>query len=176
MPGALSKRRSVDEWTAPAATGWPAHSPDRTLDAVPAQREVTRAGDTLRRHSIAVGAKASTRTQLRAHARQVLADWQAHLERDGQPRTVYQLHDDRGRLLYVGSSDHLAERLRQHAKRQPWWDQVAHRTVEEYPNAEAAIVAERDLIVRHAPLHNRHVPRAEPTIVLAARTYLDHTA
>ena len=175
MPGALSKRRTFGEYTAPAAVGWPA-GPARALAELPANRAVTKAGEILRRHSVSVGAKASSRAELRAHARRALDDWQAHLARRDQPRVVYQLHDTRGRLLYVGSTDHLAERLRQHAKRQTWWDQVTHRTIEAFPNREAAVVRERDIIVRNAPLHNRTQPRPEPTIVIAARTYLESTS
>lgn len=70
------------------------------------------------------------------------------------PTSVYRLFDAAGRLLYVGMSQDVARRLRQHSTLQAWWPAVARVTTVEYPSRYAARRAERDAIAAENPVHN----------------------
>lgn len=70
---------------------------------------------------------------------------------------VYRLYDGADRLLYVGYSGNLVERLRKHSHRngQPWWPSVAYCTVERFPTQSDALAAEVEAIKAEAPAHNK---------------------
>lgn len=46
---------------------------------------------------------------------------------------VYRLFDEQGQLLYVGSTVHFGERMRNHACRTPWFSEVASISMELCP-------------------------------------------
>lgn len=82
----------------------------------------------------------------------------------GQHSLVYRLFADDGTLLYVGSSEHIADRLGVHERSQPWWADVAVVRLEEYADFESMRAAEWKIIEDETPLHNvqgRPKPRAE---------------
>ena len=71
---------------------------------------------------------------------------------------LYRLYADDDRLLYVGVSGNLVERLRKHSHRPPhgkaWYGQVAYCTVEAFPSMGLALNAEREAIRVERPLYN----------------------
>lgn len=69
---------------------------------------------------------------------------------------VYRYFDVVGQLLYVGISAAPGMRLQQHAgEHWRWFDEVATITLERYPTRLAAESAERDIIYKENPLHNK---------------------
>ncbi len=67
---------------------------------------------------------------------------------------LYRMHDADGALLYVGITDHLADRWGKHEATQSWWGQVATATVEHFPTRTAAVEAELHAIRTERPMHN----------------------
>lgn len=78
----------------------------------------------------------------------------------GQATTLYRLFAESGELLYVGISDRWLSRLKEHARMQPWWDEVVGVERETHPTRAAALVAERKAIQTEDPVYNtiRHTP------------------
>lgn len=73
--------------------------------------------------------------------------------------TVYRCYDTSGRLLYVGYSADIAERLRQHRRSSPWFSGVDRITVKVFRTRVEASNAEMDAIRTEWPLHNvRYAP------------------
>lgn len=70
------------------------------------------------------------------------------------PTFVYRLFDDEGVLLYVGVSQDVQRRLRQHAAVQPWWPQVHHYSTIKYQTRREAQRAEGSAIRDEKPQHN----------------------
>lgn len=68
--------------------------------------------------------------------------------------TLYRFFNADGALLYVGISVELAQRLRAHSRTQPWWEEVATTTTEQYPSTRAAQNAEVRAIVAERPRYN----------------------
>jgi predicted GIY-YIG superfamily endonuclease len=76
---------------------------------------------------------------------------------------LYRLFGTGNVLLYVGITDHLRNRMRQHAAEQDWWPDVTHRTVAWYDDRDAADLAETLAIAVEQPVHNKakvYAPRA----------------
>lgn len=68
---------------------------------------------------------------------------------------VYRLYDAEGDLLYIGSSKHPLQRLKQHLFEHTWWaDRVAQGRCVVFPNRAAAFVAEKRAIRTEHPIHN----------------------
>jgi excisionase family DNA binding protein len=68
---------------------------------------------------------------------------------------VYRAYGDDGRLLYVGMSDNVENRLQQHrVNNAAWFDHLANVTVEQHPDRISAEAAERNAIRSERPLYN----------------------
>lgn len=67
---------------------------------------------------------------------------------------VYRLYDDKGRLLYVGISTQLRERMRSHYRKKEWGRDVARLEVEWGLTRHQALSREREIILNDSPLHN----------------------
>jgi predicted GIY-YIG superfamily endonuclease len=76
------------------------------------------------------------------------------IENNGRT-ALYRLYDAEDRLLYVGITDVLAARMRQHAKEQQWWPEVARQTVAWYDERAKADLAETLAVAAEKPLHNK---------------------
>lgn len=68
---------------------------------------------------------------------------------------VYRVHDAAGRLIYVGCSENLPRRLRQHLFKSWWWPQAATVVSQAYSTKIAAREAERVAIQTERPRWNR---------------------
>jgi len=73
---------------------------------------------------------------------------------DAIPTAVYRFYDSTGVLLYVGITDSPAARWRDHAKRKPWWSQVAERTLAWHPCRQDAAAEELEAIRTEKPIYN----------------------
>jgi hypothetical protein len=73
---------------------------------------------------------------------------------DAAQPAVYRCFRVDGRLLYVGCSAFVTDRLRTHEKWTPWWPEVAAVRVERFQSRRAAGTAEVAAIKREAPLYN----------------------
>lgn len=75
---------------------------------------------------------------------------------------LYRLYDADGRLLYVGIAQDPEKRWSQHSrtKRATWWPLVARKTVEWFPNREAADAAETIAINNEKPPSTARSARA----------------
>ena len=74
-----------------------------------------------------------------------------------RPADVYRCVDQSGRLLYVGMSWAVLDRLRQHrmSARKTWWDLVARIEVERFATANAASQVEMATIRSERPIYNK---------------------
>lgn len=73
-----------------------------------------------------------------------------------QPHTLYRFFGSGGTLLYIGITNSIPRRLRQHNDKKDWWLGVASITTEHYPSREAVLEAEKRAIIAEAPLYNDH--------------------
>lgn len=67
---------------------------------------------------------------------------------------VYRFFDDGGRCLYVGASNNLGRRLREHTRGTPYWPAVRRIGVTVYGCRRAMLDAERRAIIAVRPVHN----------------------
>lgn len=67
---------------------------------------------------------------------------------------VYRLYDPSKRLLYVGISNQVDDRLKQHADTKPWWGDVERADVRRYPFRYQALAVEHGAIMFERPKHN----------------------
>lgn len=70
-----------------------------------------------------------------------------------RPTALYRFFDDEDRLLYVGMSYHLENRLDSHRFGKPW-DHIARIQIEHFPSREKAAAAEREAILSESPAWN----------------------
>lgn len=70
------------------------------------------------------------------------------------PTAVYQLFDHRGNLLYVGITNNVQRRMRQHSKSKEWWGQVNRREVHWCDSRQSAAYREAAVIKTRRPIHN----------------------
>lgn len=69
--------------------------------------------------------------------------------------TAYTCHNAAGEVIYVGMTSGITARIGRHKKASPWWHEVEVLQHGAFlPRAEAE-QAERDLIVRLQPKHNK---------------------
>lgn len=68
--------------------------------------------------------------------------------------TLYRFFDREGRLLYVGITGNPWSRFSKHRDEKPWWDDIAHITMQRYGSREELAAAERVAIVSEKPIHN----------------------
>lgn len=67
---------------------------------------------------------------------------------------VYRMYDSTGRLLYIGQSVSLAERLGGHRSGSEWWPDVRTIKVEPHADSLAARSAEARAIATERPAYN----------------------
>lgn len=72
---------------------------------------------------------------------------------DEVPVALYRLFSP-AELLYVGITDNLKVRFRQHRAKKAWWPEVTRKTVEWYPTRAEARAAELTAIRTEDPRHN----------------------
>jgi hypothetical protein len=72
-----------------------------------------------------------------------------------KPTTLYRFYDADDRLLYVGITEHLAHRTRDHRHGALWWDDAVRSTLERFPSRPEAKSAESRAILTEDPLHNK---------------------
>lgn len=77
------------------------------------------------------------------------------------PHWVYRLHDATGRVLYVGCTSKLRQRLAHHKSNQTWRNEISHVDATWYSCRADALSAESSEIWTRRPLHNGH-PRVRP--------------
>ena len=80
-------------------------------------------------------------------------------DRSLDPCTLYHSYDRAGNLLYVGITDHLPGRTKEHAAMQPWWDDVASIHPERFHTRMEALEAEAWDITHENPKYNKARPR-----------------
>jgi predicted GIY-YIG superfamily endonuclease len=66
---------------------------------------------------------------------------------------VYRAYAEDGRLLYVGVSEQLPNRLQAHRSK-PWWSEVVRVTAKFYRNRMDAYRAETEAVEAERPLYN----------------------
>jgi len=69
---------------------------------------------------------------------------------------LYRLRDHEGELLYVGITDDLERRWKDHAKDKPWWPEVASKSTEWLPSRSRALTVEAKVIRAERPRYNVH--------------------
>lgn len=79
------------------------------------------------------------------------------------PTALYRLHDHDGELLYVGISDDLERRWKDHAKDKLWWPDVASKSAEWLPTRHRALAAEAKAIRTERPRYNVQHNKASAT-------------
>lgn len=70
------------------------------------------------------------------------------------PTAVYKTYDAGWMPLYIGISDNFGRRWQQHARKQPWWPEVAHQTVDWYDDEPTARAVEFAAILAENPRWN----------------------
>lgn len=68
---------------------------------------------------------------------------------------LYRFYSSEGELLYVGITHNLEQRWANHARRQPWWLDVAERTVEWHETRSVAGDLEDKALREEEPLYDR---------------------
>lgn len=85
------------------------------------------------------------------------------------PCYLYYLYDVVGRLVYIGMTDDLEARYRQHAGTKEWWPEVHHRWVVSYPSRATCTAGEALAIHALRPPYNVMVPDGARCATLAHR-------
>lgn len=67
---------------------------------------------------------------------------------------LYRFFDTGGRLLYVGIATDPQVRWYAHREEKSWWLEVAHETIDWFPDRLSAKAAEKAAIKSEAPLYN----------------------
>jgi hypothetical protein len=76
---------------------------------------------------------------------------------------VYRAYAEDDRLLYVGMTDDVGQRLKAHGySGAAWLTEMAYHTVESYPDRDSAHIAEVEAIISESPLYNVQPGRARP--------------
>lgn len=71
-----------------------------------------------------------------------------------QKTALYRHFGADGALLYVGVSLSHVARLSQHSDHSHWYSLIASVKIEYHESREAALIAEREAIIKEKPLHN----------------------
>lgn len=66
----------------------------------------------------------------------------------------YFVYGTRGVLLYIGQTNNLRRRLREHRRLAPWWPDALQVLYVGATSREVAVRSERNLIAELNPLHN----------------------
>ena len=76
--------------------------------------------------------------------------------RTAERTALYRIWGDAGLLLYIGISNSFGRRWREHAKRQPWWDEMRRLTADEwFDDRKDAEAAEAAAIKAERPKYNK---------------------
>lgn len=67
---------------------------------------------------------------------------------------LYRLFNHADELLYIGVTDNVFRRWKEHSKDKPWWYEVYKFTQETYPDRASVEAAERNAIKVEQPLYN----------------------
>jgi predicted GIY-YIG superfamily endonuclease len=87
---------------------------------------------------------------------------------------LYRIWGTAGLLLYIGISKDFGARWKQHAKAQPWWDEMKRLTADEwFDSRELAEAAEIAAIKAERPQYNAVHNRPSPKQDLTARHPVD---
>lgn len=68
--------------------------------------------------------------------------------------TVYRMFNKRNTLLYVGISNRVNARIKQHEKDKSWFQEVDRITAVNYPDRKTALDVEKHAIITEKPLYN----------------------
>lgn len=90
-----------------------------------------------------------------------------------RPCHLYHVYDAAGALIYVGMTDDVDRRMRDHELTKTWWVEVASTWVLTYPSRAACAAAEALAIHLLRPRYNIEVPGGERCDVLAGRVSED---
>lgn len=71
---------------------------------------------------------------------------------------LYRLYDDRDRLLYVGITNSVGARFKEHEATKEWWSEVWSSRWEWFATRAIALKAEKDAIWFEQPVYNRDRP------------------
>lgn len=71
-----------------------------------------------------------------------------------RPHVLYRMYDRGDRLLYVGITADMSDRIQGHREGKGWWGEVVTIRLEHYPNRLAALRAEKQAISSENPVHN----------------------
>ncbi len=71
-----------------------------------------------------------------------------------QTHALYRFFGAGGTLLYIGITNSIPTRLKQHNREKEWWLGVNEIKVEHFPSREAVLEAERRAIIAERPLYN----------------------
>lgn len=77
------------------------------------------------------------------------------MARDCSETSVYLLRDSAGDMLYVGVTDDVERRFREHARNKDWWPLVHRRSVLVFPDRHSALAWEAALIEALLPQFNQ---------------------
>jgi hypothetical protein len=80
----------------------------------------------------------------------------ADARRFADMQALYRLYDEKDRLLYIGVTGDLGQRLGEHSAKR-WFPLVDHAKFEWLPTRAAALLAERRAIIAEHPRYNRQV-------------------
>lgn len=67
---------------------------------------------------------------------------------------LYRLYNRAGSLLYVGITDNVFRRWKEHSRDKPWWTEVHKFTQDWYPDRASVEAAERHAITTECPSYN----------------------
>ena len=75
--------------------------------------------------------------------------------RQGEPgQTLYRFFNRGGQLLYVGITDDVFKRWRQHSVDKPWFGEVSRFERDWYPDRDSVLAAEKHAIITEKPKYN----------------------
>lgn len=80
------------------------------------------------------------------------------------PGVVYRCFDAGGRLIYVGATSNLEQRLNAHRTRAWWYSLLERIDTEPHPTMEAAYAAEKVAIQEETPVFNLRCSGGEATV------------
>jgi hypothetical protein len=88
--------------------------------------------------------------------------------------TVYRLFDADGRLLYVGCTGNLSQRLHHHRLYRPWWSEVSLTMVEHFDTKAEALATEREAIDSEGARYNARRSTPEKPEKPCGRPRVEH--
>jgi predicted GIY-YIG superfamily endonuclease len=91
---------------------------------------------------------------------------------DTRTHYVYRLYDAADRLLYVGMTNDPGQRLREHKRSKPWWNEVYRHDLQEAVTRADAFFVEAAAILQEKPAYNRDIPSLERYDLLKSRSTL----